>query len=261
MEIKDLKPLFTEPYTRSQEIDETFDKIRVEQGSQAAIDYLIKIGATKLDFKSYIVAHHLDQYTKNNLPYEKRIELLQSLVDGEEIKNINIEYNKEKNRTEITLDTCEGIMHAIKFTEVCPAFLEVFPELETDGRIGECFRLAYEIMRNLNNSCQIVTGYIFGYTELSKFLHSWVEVKFQGKTYVIDGTTNLLINKEAYYTLKHAIPITKISQKTFKSDIKKHLDTLEGIELPMYLLYRNELIAGKELTKDKFEVETSFQKR
>ncbi len=261
MEIKELKPLFTEPYKQSQIIDETFARIRGEQGAKAAIEYLISIGATKLDIKSYEVAHHLDQYTKNNLPYEKRVELLKSLVDGEEVINVTLEYNEEKNRTEIYLDTIEGQMHAIKFTELCPSFKETFPELETDERIGECFRLAYEIMRNLNNPCQIVTGYIFGYTDLSKFLHSWVEVKFKGKTYVIDGTTNIMIDKEAYYTLKHAIPITKISQKTFKNDIKNHMDKINGINLPFYLLYRNELISGKELNSDKFNIGESFAKR
>ncbi len=257
----ELKALFTEPYKESQIIDETFDKIRVEQGLKEAIEYLKSIGATKLDIKSYVINHHLDTFTKKSIPIEQRIALLKSLKDDKEVFDVKVEYDEEKERHEITLDTIEGQMHAIPFSEICPQLLEVLPELENDGRIGECFRLAYDIMRHIKNPCQMVTGYVFGYTDLSKFLHSWLEVKFRGKTYVIDGTNNLLIDKNAYYIIRHAIPITKISKKTFRRDLRLHKDLYEGMNLPVYLLYRHDIMAGIEPSATKFEVQDIFTKR
>ncbi len=258
---KELKALFYEPYVESQRIDETFARIRAEESNKAAIEYLLKIGAKYLDIKSYETLHHLDQFTKNNIPLYERISLVESLADGKEVKSVLVEYNDKKQRLEITLDTHVGKIRAMRFSEVCPQMLELLPELENDGRMGQCFRMAYEIMRNLKNNCQIVTGYVFGYTDKSKFLHSWIEIKLRGKTYVIDGTNNLLIDKTGYYNIRHAIPITKISRKTFESDIRKHKDIVEGIDLPVYLLYRDEIIGERELSPSKFDIQEEVFKR
>ncbi len=257
----ELKALFYEPYVESQRIDETFARIRNEEGLKAAIEYLLSIGAKYLDVKSYETLHHLDQFTKNNIPLYERIALVESLADGKEIKSVTVEYNDKKQRLEIILDTHVGKFRAMRFSEVCPQMLEILPELETDGRMGQCFYLAYEIMRHLSNRCEVVTGYTFGYTDKSKFLHSWVEIKLRGKTYVIDGTNNLLIDKEGYYTIRHAVPITKISRKTFESDIKNHKDIVEGIDLPVYLLFRDEIIAGRELAPSKFDIQEEVFKK
>ena len=112
-----------------------------------------------------------------------------------------------------------------------------------DERHGECYEIAHEISLNLGISNNIVTGYIYGYTDKSKFLHSWVETTIKGEEYVIDGTLNSLINKQGYYLMQHAKPITKISNQTFANDnIKNYLEKIKTFPIGVYYVFRDEII-------------------
>ena len=248
--------LFHKPFNRSTEIDDTFAEIWRTKGIKEAIEYLKSVGATTLDIKSYEILYKLNECTKKKTTKEEQKRLIESLIDGEEVLSAKIEFNEEKNMDEIQIETIDGPIRQITFSELADEILEDLPELETDKRAGECYRLTHAINRHLGLPHEMVTGCIYGYTDISRFLHSWIELTYKGEEYVIDGTMNALINKSAYYSLRKAQPITKISDVTFQSDLDNHMDILEGVNLEVYLLYRNEIINGLPLTPDKFNIDT-----
>ena len=248
--------LFHKPFDRSAEIDDRFVKIWKNEGLKQAIEYLKSVGATTLDIKSYEILYKLNECTKKKTTKEEQQRLIASLVDNKEVFSAKIEYNETKKTDEIQIETIDGPIRLVTFSDLAEEILEDLPELETDKRAGECYRLTYETNRHLGLPHEIVTGYIYGYTDISKFLHSWIELTYKGEEYVLDGTLNALINKSAYYSLRKSKPITRISDATFQSDLENHMDIINGVNIEVYFLYRNELINGEPLTPDKFIIDS-----
>ena len=248
--------LFHHPFDRSTEIDNTFVKIWHDEGIEKAIDYLKSVGATSIDFKSYEIQHRLNEATKSKYTKEEKEQLLKSLIDDKEVFKAEIKYNEEKDMDEVILETISGTMRMFTFSDLSDQVLEELPELVTNEREGQCYRLTYNINRHLGLPHEMVTGYVYGYTDISRFLHSWIELTYKGEEYVIDGTMNALIDKKAYYTLKKCQPITRISDETFQSDLDNHMDLLNGVNIEVYLIYRDEIISGQPLKPEKFNIGT-----
>ena len=169
------------------------------------------------------------------------------------IKNASIGFNEHFKLKEALIETTEETIKVMQFSSLKSTIKELLPEIDTDDRIKKCFNYAYEISRNIGVKNEIVTGYIYGYTDISKFLHSWVEINYKGQDYVIDGTLNAIINKEGYYALRHAEPITKISNETLEIDIKNYLSKVGTFGLPDYLFFRNEIIKDLEKNNEAFK--------
>lgn len=255
MSEEQIQELFHRPFDKSTELDNTFAEIWKEKGIKKAIDYLISAGATSIDFKSYEVLYKLNEYTKDKYSKEEKEELINSLIDGKEVLNAKIEFNKEKNIDEVQIETTDGPIKLLIFSDLAEQILKDLPELVNNNREGQCYGLTYKINRHLGLPHEMVTGYIYGYTDISRFLHSWIEITYKGEEYVLDGTLNALINKEAYYALRKCQPITRISDATFQSDLDNHMDILKGVNIEVYLIYRNEIIKGLPLSPDKFNID------
>ena len=58
--------------------------------------------------------------------------------------------------------------------------------------------------------------------------------------------------------MKHAQAITKVSSETFQQDLEQHLEKLQGLPLEIYLVYRNEIINGLDISKDKLNITPNF---
>lgn len=67
------------------------------------------------------------------------------------------------------------------------------------------------ISKNLGKKNKLITGYVYGTTEKSNYLHSCVEVDIKGTMYVIDGIVNGVVNKEGYYLMQNAEVINIIN--------------------------------------------------
>lgn len=245
--MKSCKELFEEPFDKSQELDNTFAKISEEEGLKKGIDYLISKGATKLDMDSYEILYYINEYTKNKYSEEEKENIILNLKKKEKyIKNVTIGFNKHFKLKEALIETTEETIKVMQFSSLESTIKELLPEIDTDDRIKKCFNYAYEISRHIGIKNEIVTGYIYGYTDISKFLHSWIEINYKGQDYVIDGTLNAIINKEGYYALRHAEPLTKISNETLENDIKNYLSKIGTFGLPTYWVFRDEIIKDFE---------------
>lgn len=242
--MKNYNELFNTRFKTSQKIDEKFAELFNTSGLKEGIKYLKQVGATELDMDNYNIKYRISEWTKDSLSDKEKIAFLNELRDlGDYILDIKVEKNEKFNLPEVKIETTKGIIQAIQFSSVAPEVKNLFPFIESDKRFGNCYDFAYNISLNLGVPNQIVTGYIYGYSDKSKFLHSWVESTINDEEYVIDGTLNAMINKEGYYLMQHAKPITKISDSVLKSDIKNHLDVMQTIPIETYYVFRDEIVS------------------
>lgn len=241
--MKNYNELFNTIFKTSQKIDEKFAELFNTSGLKEGIKYLKQVGATELDMDNYNIKYRISEWTKDSLSNKEKIAFLNELRDlGDYILDIKVEKNEKFNLPEVKIETTKGIIQAIQFSSVAPEVKNLFPFIESDKRFGNCYDFAYNISLNLGVPNQIVTGYIYGYSDKSKFLHSWVESTINDEEYVIDGTLNAMINKDGYYLMQHAKPITKISDSVLKSDIKNHLDVMQTIPIETYYVFRDEIV-------------------
>lgn len=250
--MKNYNELFNTRFKTSQKIDEKFAELFNTSGLKEGIKYLKQVGATELDMDNYNIKYRISEWTKNSLSNKEKIAFLNELRDlGDYILDIKVEKNEKFNLPEVKIETTKGIIQAIQFSSVAPEVKNLFPFIESDKRFGNCYDFAYNISLNLGVPNQIVTGYIYGYSDKSKFLHSWVESTINDEEYVIDGTLNAMINKDGYYLIQHAKPITKISDSVLKSDIKNHLDVMQTMPMEVYYVFRNEIVNDLERNNKK----------
>lgn len=237
------------PYEKSTEIDNLFAEYCNKQGLRKGIEYLQDIGATWLDIDSYTITYLINEYTKEPSTIEEQqlIDKLKKLKDTV----IDVRIKEEKNKKQIIILTKTGTLKFIKFSSLTPRIKEELPILTTSNRAGKCFELSYEINRRLGIPHTIVTGFIHGYSDMSRYLHTWLELNYNGETYVIDGTLNAMITKEEYYKLKHIKIINRIQDDTFQSDLENNLDKLKGLPLEIYFVYRDEIINDETITLEK----------
>lgn len=250
--MKNYNELFNTRFKTSQKIDEKFAELFNTSGLKEGIKYLKQVGATELDMDNYNIKYRISEWTKNSLSNKEKIAFLNELRDlGDYILDIKVKKNEKFNLPEVKIETTKGIIQAIQFSSVAPEVKNLFPFIESDKRFGNCYDFAYNISLNLGVPNQIVTGYIYGYSDKSKFLHSWVESTINDEEYVIDGTLNAMINKDGYYLMQHAKPITKISDSVLKSDIKNHLDVMQTMPMEVYYVFRNEIVNDLERNNKK----------
>ena len=161
--------------------------------------------------------------------------------------------NKKMNKKELLIKTNEKTIETLLLSDVIPESINNFPELETTERANNCFYGSYEISKLLGIKNNIVTGYVSGFTDKSKYLHSWVETNLKGEDVVIDFTLNAIINKDGYYYFRHAKPISSLSSDKTLNDIENYNDLLEALNVHQaaYNIFRDELVKDFEKINDR----------
>lgn len=233
---------FAEDTKDSQKMDEMYVNICKTQGQRAGILYLKNIGAKWLDIDNYAIRYRISEWTKNDVSAECKMDLLNELLNYDNVQDARIENNEKMKASEVVIDTNEGSIRALQLSSIMPKIKDKFPFIEGNERFGKCFEFAYQIALHIPIPYEIVTGYIYGYSDKAKFIHSWIETTINGNDYVMDGTLNAMINKDGYYMVQHAQPLKKISDQTFRSDMNQHLSKIEVFQLEAYYLFRNEFI-------------------
>ncbi len=235
--------LFQAPFRQSQQIDDTFVDIANSKGLKAAINYLKQIGAQTLDMVNFIIKCRINEFTDSNYNQREKEENIRELLDLKDyIKKVEIINSEKLKLPQVLIETIEGTIKASQFSSINPDIKEIIPFIECSDRLGKCFKLTYLICLNLGIPNSIVTGYIYGYTDKSQFLHSWIETTINNEDVVIDGTLNVIMNKEGYYQMSHVEVLTRVSNETLIDDIKKYLSKLEKIPIEVYYLFRDEII-------------------
>ena len=94
--------------------------------------------------------------------------------------------------------------------------------LTSKRRLNQCFHLNAKICLMLDVKCYLVTALCQSpyYTNTKKYLHSFILIILKNnKEYIIDGTSNTIIEKNTYFELFQPQIISCIDQKTLKQDL------------------------------------------
>lgn len=104
--------------------------------------------------------------------------------------------------------------------------------------------LALAIATMLKTPSRIVVGKTGNLSSKSAQIHAWVEASPNGKDWVYDMSLNAIINKQGYYRLRHAEPISAIPFSTVKEDLVKLNPYFknEKISLKEYLIFRDDIM-------------------
>lgn len=252
--MKNYEEFINERFHKSTEIDETFSNFLKKEDYQGALDFLRSAGAKELDMDSYGLLLAISEYTYENGAYKDFESLKKHLLKNEDfIKDVKEVYNEKFKSQELIIDTILGPVSVFTLSKLIPESKKKIEHLEDEDRFGNCYENNKTIALNLGVPCDLAIGYIYGYTDISEFLHEWVEVTIKGKEYVIDSIFNALISKDAYYKLLKAKPINKVNSETIKEDIENYLEKIGTFAIEPYLIYHDEIIKDLEKNKDIFK--------
>ena len=165
--------------------------------------------------EDYTISIYLNEYTSTTSPEEEKEKLINLLRSWDDyIKRIDV------NQTAVTIETNKGIVTASVLSDIIPELNDDECDIQTSARIKKCHQKSLEISNRLGIPNEVVTGYTYGISDKLKWLHSWIECNIKGNEYVIDYTMNALINKEGYYMIKKAEPLSRISNVDLVNDKK-----------------------------------------
>ncbi len=246
--------LFDEEFHNSQNIDEKFAELCNKKGLKAGLKYLKEIGATWYDKENYEILYTISAFTKKDTDEKFFQSLIERIRRQNGTKEVKIEKLKDKNVSQLIINKEDISVTVIPLSKRLPVSLETCPDLEDDTREGTCFAKALTIATHLGRDNTIVTGYCYGYSDKSRFLHSFVETILNGEEVVIDGTLNAIMNKDGYYALRHIKPLTKISNQTLREDMEKYLYKIKKFPPEVYFVFRDEIIRDFEKNDELFDI-------
>ena len=241
--------LFIEPDEMSNDWDNKIFKYH-ELGDYKKLEEHIET-AKELYLDERQICTAINAFTLKTESRNEKIRLLKGLKKADFVKDL------KATESSLIIRLKNGEIRAYKLTGIIPALKKEDEDIETERRIGKCHEKSIKISNSMEIPNEVVTGFVFGYSDKSKYLHSWVELNYEGNDMVIDYTLNVFMNKEGYYLMQHAIPLSRISNKNIKNDLKifNKFDGLGNFNIKEYLLFRDELIKDIEKNKDIFEEE------
>ena len=245
---KKFKELYIVPDKKSENWDKKAFKYGAEKNVKKLEAHLDT--ADQLYMDEYQISSALDSFTDKTVPEKEKLRLLNDLKNIEYIDSVKVD------KLKVSIKGKDFKLIAFRLSD-CIEELKEDKNIETKNRKGKCHVKSMEISLRLGYQNDIVTGYIYGLSNKAKYLHSWVEFKnLKNMEFVIDYTENIIINKNAYYMLRHAEPLSRISREELAKDrnlIYKRLNEIGSINIKEYLVFRDELSKDIERNKNAFE--------
>ena len=194
--------------------------------------------AENLYWNEYHIFNTISQLMNSDAKGEKKIKLLNQLKECGLVTDV--EHYQDGDPT-IIIKTPKGTsdIAVAKLSDIIPEFKN-YTSLEGPDRQGQCHEKSREISLRLGFPNQVVTGWVFTISDVVKHLHSWVEFTENGRDFVIDFTLNAIINKNAYYFLRHVEILCEINDTDILSDLEL-FSSIKGLNLKEYLVFRREL--------------------
>ena len=90
---------------------------------------------------------YIDLSNFNEEEKEKSLKELLKIKDY--VIDIKIEENNKIGIPEVSIQTTDGLVCAMKFSAYMPKIKKIIPEIETEGRFGNCYKYAYYISLGL----------------------------------------------------------------------------------------------------------------
>ena len=174
----------------------------------------------------------------------------------------------------IQIETDKGIVECASISDMIRTSGKADGD-DTQSKALEMFARSIESVSNRQSNCHdfsmtaselfqyefntpnnIVTGYAKYYVPENKYLHSWMEIKRDGKDYVLDFTKNTIIDKESYYRLLHIDEqeiCSVISSEEITADKRHFGGLIKLLDSKTYLTSRHEIIRDLNRNKHLFD--------
>lgn len=165
--------------------------------------------ANHLYFDEYFIYNTIMKLNNNDFSEDERNHLIDSFNRSKIVKFTT------KQNDYISINTRANCIKVAKLSDIIPETLNDKNDKRSVVRKDK-FSAEY-ISQLLTFPNSIVTGYVYGISDKSKKMHTWVEFKNNNnQDFVIDYDDNTVYNKEGFYFLKHVEPIKKVSSDDLK---------------------------------------------
>lgn len=165
--------------------------------------------ANHLYFDEYFIYSTITKLNNNNFSEEEKNHLIDSFNKSRIVKFTS------KQNDYISINTRANCIKVAKLSDIIPETLNDRNDKKSVVRKDK-FSAEY-ISQLLTFPNSIVTGYVYGISDKSKKMHTWVEFKNNNnQDFVIDYDDNTVYNKEGFYFLKHVEPLKKVSSDELK---------------------------------------------
>lgn len=186
------------------------------------------------------------------------------------LKKARIAKRVKKHKFGITFTDYDNKDLKVEFiSKKLPKILKYFPELvDYSKRQGQCHINSTYLAHIISNkNVNIVTGNVYYVNPKNKYLHSWVEFETdKGQIKVVDFNVNAIYDKDDYYRLRHATPLSFVAKEDFKAfiDLKPWEEggVLRGINYKILLLYFYDIMQiMQDKMKNERQAEEELQKQ
>lgn len=165
--------------------------------------------ANHLYFDEYFIYNTIIKLNNNKFSEDEKNKLIDSFNKSRIVKFTS------KQNDYISINTRANCIKVAKLSDIVP---ETLNDKNSKGSVIRKDEFSSEYISQLlvfPNS--IVTGYVYGISDKSKKMHTWVEFKNNNnQEFVIDYDDNTVYNKEGFYFLKHVEPLKKVSSDELK---------------------------------------------
>ncbi len=165
--------------------------------------------ANHLYFDEYFIYSTITKLNNNEFSEDEKNHLIDSFNRSRIVKFTS------KQNDYISINTRANCIKVAKLSDIVPETLNDRNDKASVVRKDK-FSAEY-ISQLLTFPNSIVTGYVYGISDKSKKMHTWVEFKNNNnQEFVIDYDDNTVYNKEGFYFLKHVEPLKKVNSDDLK---------------------------------------------
>lgn len=165
--------------------------------------------ANHLYFDEYFIYSTITKLNNNEFSEDERNTLIDSFNRSRIVKFTS------KQNDYISINTRANCIKVAKLSDIVP---ETLNDKNSKGSVVRKDKFSAEyISQLLTFPNSIVTGYVYGISDKSKKMHTWVEFKNNNnQEFVIDYDDNTVYNKEGFYFLKHVELLKKVNSDELK---------------------------------------------
>lgn len=193
--------------TDCSEWNRRFDKATHDNNKKEIMSLLSEANHLYLD--EYFIYSTISKLNKDNMPENKKQDLIDSFNKSKIVKFVN------KQNEYVSINTRANCIKIAKLSDIIG---DVSKDKHSKNSVVRQDKFSAEyISQLLSFPNSIVTGYVYGISDKSKKMHTWVEFKNNNnQEFVVDYDDNTVYNKEGYYFLKHVEAMKKVSSDELK---------------------------------------------
>ena len=162
----------------------------IKRGKLFSIKLFEMLKKTPIDWNTFWIVNSIASFTLDNNVDNFEDDLNQA------VKKRKIKSFERKNIGYSLIAKDDAYIRFLQLTDFIPTLDEdVKNRLHTMQRCGYCHWDSIHLAENMEEPCKVVSGYCTMQSKKMAYPHSWVELEYQDREWVIDFTLNVVMNK------------------------------------------------------------------